>query len=758
MRQIPLETWNVVPTYPYRPFQERSVETGTPLSGMFDPISVRVPGSLYQALMDRGIIEDVRVRMNSIKAEWVKDRWWLYETTVDFQPEEFTRIRFEGVDYHCHVFVNGIKVAEHVGALVPFEADITAVVRPGKNEIKVCVENAPFEMGQIGRTDLTFTQRPRFDNKWDFCARLINIGIYRPVRLITGDGSSIRSMHFRVFRPASRGEAEVHLELSAELAGKHKISAEIFDDTSVCATDTIEQWLSVGENKAVLHLCVPEVKLWEPNGQGIPNCYTLRIRLERDNKTSDILEQTVGFRDFSMEQNENAPDGALPYTFCINGRKFYARGFNITPLDLMLGNDTPQRYEVLVRAAAEAHANIIRVWGGGIIEQPSFYEYCSRFGILVWQDMVQSSSGLSNVPSEIPEFLSMLEESTAYAVKTRRNYPCTAIICGGNELFGRDGRPVTVANANIARIASIVRKEAPELYFVPSTSSGPTQEADLVHQENNHDIHGPWLYLGNVAQYEHFNRLQCLFAAEFGCEGMASVEQLRYLFDDDDPPVSDIGRSVIWRHHGEWWDPKREVSEIFHFEDLSLSEYVQISQFLQACGLFYAITALRRQAFRQSGCLVWQLNEMFPNFSCTTLIEYSGRKKLAYEAAKKAFDRVVISFRAEKLAYYGGERVLLQLYVTDDGEEKDGEVFYRVDGNLSGSIAEGRATYRVGCGKSSLATEISFTVPQADGVVRVYVYTDRGGRFESEWIIPVLAQNGYADAQAVIRILQQKNE
>ena len=75
-----------------------------------------------------------------------------------------------------------------------------------------------------------------------------------------------------------------------------------------------------------------------------------------------------------MLQNEAAPEGALPYTFCINGKKTYVKGVNMTPLDHLYGTVTKEQYEYLVAAMVNARVNLVRVWGGGLIEKEEFYD------------------------------------------------------------------------------------------------------------------------------------------------------------------------------------------------------------------------------------------------------------------------------------------------------------------------------------------------------------------------------------------------
>src|SRR3954449_4694660 len=51
-------------------------------------------------------------------------------------------LRFGAVNYHARVWVNGRLAVEHEGGYLPFEAEIGALVRPGRNEVVVAVPPA----------------------------------------------------------------------------------------------------------------------------------------------------------------------------------------------------------------------------------------------------------------------------------------------------------------------------------------------------------------------------------------------------------------------------------------------------------------------------------------------------------------------------------------------------------------------------------------------------------------------------------------
>lgn len=685
---IHLEDFTLTGVYPYTPYMGKSVETGTELSGIFESLKIKVPGSIYDCLEQNKKIRDIRIGMQSLEAEWVANKWWIYDTSFELEKlYDFMSLHFGCVDYSCHVYLNGYEIGKHVGAAAPFEFDITKYAVVGCNKLRVLIIPAPEDMGQIGYTDKVFTQRPRFDFKWDFCTRAVNVGIYRPVKIICSDYAKLGTV---LVDTDSAGNLKTRIECTVNQPCK--LHLELYDasGTSVVSNET-----AVVKSGILQHFfTIKNAKLWYPNGLGEAYLYRLNIQLTEAGIVYDSAEQTVGFKSLKLLQNPGAPDGALPYTFEVNGQKMFVKGFNLTPLDLRMGTETAERYEMLVSAAKEANANLIRVWGGGVIEQPIFYELCSKYGILVWQDMIQSSSGLSNEPSCKPEYLELLSETVRYAAQMCPNYPSFGVFCGGNELFGGDGRPITFEHPNIRRIKSEIERIRSNCFLFPSTSTGPTQEPSLVQPELNHDIHGPWLYLGNEAEYSHYNRLQCLFAAEFGSQGLASVEQLQRILPKEDRAVLNT-QNYTWKHHGEFWDVSYAVEEVFGKLG-SLDDQVFASQFLQANGLEYAIGSHRCRCPKESGCIIWQLNENWPNVGCTSVIEYYGNKKLCFEHIKRAYAPIHTVFKFDKLAWKQNESIQIECVCVGDVALqcsykidilKDGVAEKTVNGVIRGEIA-----------------------------------------------------------------------
>jgi beta-mannosidase len=115
-----------------------------------------------------------------------------------------------------------------------------------------------------------------------------------------------------------------------------------------------------------------------------------------------------------------------------------------------------------------------------------------------------------------------------------------------------------------------------------------------------------------------------------------------------------------------------------------LGTFVRCSQYMQAEGLRFIIEADRRRKYQNSGCIIWQLNEPWPNASCTNLVDYFGEAKPAYYLVKKAYAPVHISLTYRKLDYETGELFSEKITVHNSNGEFEGRIVCRVR-NLDGS-------------------------------------------------------------------------
>ena len=611
-------------------------------------LPAEVPGSVHWDLLKAGEIPDPYFERNSRLAEWVHQRQWVYKRDFTVPASWDGRrlwLKFDGVDYEADFYLDGQLLGSHGSMFLPAAFEVTDRITAGQaHHLAVVLKDAPREWPQLGRTSTVQTGKARFGYWWDFATRLVHLGIWQDVWLeATG--------------PARLGDVWVRSRLNDDLtAAEVTVSAE-GAAISVELLDPQGAVVVTGAGTEVT-LTVDRPQLWQPHQLGAQPLYRCRVRLMAGGTLSDEREVTFGIRHFELRQNPWPPAGAepigetpLPYTFTVNGQPLFIKGWNWVPVDHLYGRaDLGERYEQLIAYAKDAGVNLLRVWGGGLIEKQLFYDLCDRAGILVWQEFIQSSSGTDNVPPADPAYLALLEREAAGIIPLRRNHPSLVLWCGGNELTDWEKRPATLAEPALAVLARKVAELDPDRPYLPTSPTGPIfgapDQVAPAQRSQLHDVHGPWHYRGPVDSYLPYNSSTALFHSEFGTQGAVAKASLdRFIAPANQWPPNETNPN--WVHHGAWWMQQHRVRELFGESVTSIDAYLPLSQYLQAENLRYGVESNRRRAPGCSGTIIWQLNEPWPNSHCTTAVDYYLRPKLAYYAVKRAYAPVAASLRYE---------------------------------------------------------------------------------------------------------------
>ena len=355
----------------------------------------------------------------------------------------------------------------------------------------------------------------------------------------------------------------------------------------------LENGVGTVELDGEIVLRVDEPTLWWPNGLGEQHLY-------------EAEGFGVGFRTVELDD----------FRLLVNGVAMPIRGWNWVPVDVLYGVPRPEKVAHLLELAAAAGVNVIRVWGGGLLETDEFYEHCDRLGLLVWQEFSQSSSGIESKPSDDPRFVGQLAEDARHAVSRLRRHPSLAIWGGGNELDADGSEPALVA------LREVVEELDPGRAWLP-TSPSP----------DDRDLHGPWEHRGLRGHPEHYESRVAVLHSEFGVEGMTNRRALEALIDAEHRWPADR-TNPVYEHLGAWWINAPLVQECFGGRIEDVETLRRASQWLQYDGLRYAVeTTIRRGA----GVIPWQLNEPFPNAWCTTAVDYRGDPKPAYWGVRRAY-------------------------------------------------------------------------------------------------------------------------
>lgn len=651
--------WTLTAVWPYAPVLQNSLETGQPLQGIFPPIPARVPGCVQADLLRAGLISHPYQKMNSLDCEWVENRWWVYETAFPLARRPGMRyfLSCAGIDYACLIYLNDVLVAQGEGMFLPIRVDVTGqLLDEAENRLRIVLLDAPKEIG-LGYTSQVRTQKSRFSYKWDFSTRLVHLGIWDEIFLEESGPAKITEISVTSDYDGASDTGIIRVAAQADAPSTWEFSLYWGQERLFCHRTTA--------GRTVFHVRAPH--LWEIGTGEIQPLYQVEIRALHQNVVSDVRACETGIRRLRFLPNEGAPTDAPPYTVELNHRPRYLKGVNMVPLDQMYGCLDEQAYERFCRSLARANINLVRVWGGGLVEKEAFYRWCDRMGILVWQEFIQSSSGVENVPPTVPSFLKLLQKNAAATLKVKRNHTCTAIYCGGNELRQQAGsdRPATTENRNLALLARLVRRLDPGRLFLPTSAYGPEEYVTAGAPETHWDIHGTWKYEGTTGHYALYNRSRALFHSEFGADGMSSPDAIRWILDDPEARPQSMEENTVWRFHGEWWDTSRRDTDLFGPAE-TLAQAVARSQLIQAEAVRYPVEANRRRAFRNSGSIVWQFNEPWPNISCTSLTEYGGKPKLAYYFLRNSYAPMAVTLRYDTLCPKSGEPVTCQAAYTGD--------------------------------------------------------------------------------------------
>lgn len=608
----------------------------------------RVPGSVLDDAWRAGLVPDPERDLGSLAAEWVPTRHWVYRRALRGDSAWRGRrvtLELEGVDWAASAWIDGAVLGEHASQLVPWRIDLTGRLAPDRDAtLLVVLAPAPSNESQVGDTSRVRLHRTRMTEGWDFCPRLPHLGLWRPASLRLTGAARLDGLGVTVDLVDGEGRLAVRPEVDLAIAGRVGIAVRVSHDGRVLAETSWSGEAGVGSTiLPAIGVRVPGPPVWHVNGEGPqPRC-ELSATVSLDGVPSDTAERRIGFRSLRFVTPHGAPAGARAYTPVVNGRAVPVRGWNWVPVDARYGVPRPDRIAHLVDLAQRARVNVLRVWGGGLVEGDAFYDACDAAGILVWQELLQSSSGIGDVPSAHPSWAETLAAEARLIAPRISHHPSLALWCGGNELRGEDGAPGDERQPAIAAARDAVAAVDPGRPWLPTSPSGPTflfTAPGTVPDERPddlHDVHGPWEHQGLAGQQALWGGRLALLHSEFGAPGMCGREQLEATVSADlrEPPTRD---NPVMRHRGDWWIDEPGVRAAFGSAVAGDLERIRRgSRYLQAEGLRVAVEAARRAWPRTAGTLPWQLDESFPNAWSTAAIDHDGRPRPAYHAVRRAY-------------------------------------------------------------------------------------------------------------------------
>ena len=615
-------------------------------------VEVAVPESVLGALVRLGLAPDVAVGGDEADITWATEYTWAYRTTVPRSGDgRHVSMVFEGVDTFATVFVDGERVLETANMFHAWTVDLGVDTGPGSWRVEVVVHpvlplaralEATNPLPRADMYELPYNQVRKMASSfgWDWGPTTVTSGLWRRVVVERHASARVESL---LLSPTWDNGAVLRGDMRTHGEGV-TVTATVRRSTG---GDPIAEFLldpKVGEFRCE----VPEAERWNTIHRGARPLYDVTFDLiDVEGRVVDTLVRRVGFR--AIELVQEVDEIGRRFEIHVNGKREWIRGYNWIPADVLPERVTRDTVRRLVGDAVESGANMLRVWGGGVVESDDFYDVCDELGVLVWQDF-----GFACAAYRDDEAAQMaVRREVDDAVSRVGHRASLALWCGSNEnLWGYEdwgwkeklpegagwgGRLYHDAIPSALALLDPHRPYIPGSPFSPDADAHPNDPT----QGTTHHW-DTW----NQLDYVHFEDKASRFASEFGWQAPASwptlVEAMGHeIADGDDPSLQRLqkhpeGRAALAR---------AIADHVPHLPKDGRGWYLA-TQLVQARALEASIGRFRSLHESCSGALWWQLNDCWPALSWAA-VDVAGRRKLAWHAAARAMAPRAVVVTAE---------------------------------------------------------------------------------------------------------------
>ncbi|KAL8926932.1 MAG: hypothetical protein Q9172_001593 [Xanthocarpia lactea] len=579
------------------------------------------------------MIPNPSIGKNEEQVQWVGEQSWAYKTTFNspsLSQDQKAVIAFDGLDTHATVSLNGNEVLKTKDMFIPERLDVT-------NHLKLLAEN---ELEIV------------FESSYLIGKRLVESDPGHKYGCWNAD------LFFNTKVDKSLAAAEVLAQCEVEGTAT-EVRFEILLGGKMMATETVGT--IDGLASAVLRTQKPD--LWYPARYGRQPLYDLKAVLYAGTSVCDVKTKRFGLRRAQVVQRELEDAPGTTFFFQINNIPVFCGGSNWIPADMFIPRIDPSKYRAYVKLAVEGKHSMIRVWGGGIFEEESFYNACDELGILVWQDFLFACG---NYPAN-DEFLDLVKLEATANVKRLRHHPCIVIWAGNNEDYQyretedldyepHDKDPKHWLKSDFpARyiyekiLVDVTQDLMPNTYYHYGSPFGGKTTRD----PSIGDIHQWNVWHGSQEPYQNWDKLVGRFVSEFGMEAFPSINTVdSYLPKGKDDTDRFVQSSTVDFHNKAVGHERRLAAylvENIPYSHQPIDYYVYCTQLMQAECLATAFRLWKREwkgRFREycGGALVWQLNDCWPGQSWS-IVDYHLQPKLAYYAIKRELADITINTR-----------------------------------------------------------------------------------------------------------------
>jgi beta-mannosidase len=642
-----------------------------------------VPGTVHTDLFANKLIADPYVGAPEATLQWIGLADWEYRTRFDAPRTALEAARsdlvFEGLDTYAEVWLNGARVLDADNAFRTWRVPVQGRLRAKGNELRIVFRspiarllpqvqamphklagNYPSPYGDEPKDAMTanFVRKPGYHYGWDWGPRYVTAGISKPVVLQSWNAVRIDNLQLRQDRVE---EARADLAAVAALDAVRDAAVDLRlwqtapDGRRTLAAHKRAE-LHAGANRIELPVRVDRPQRWYPNGYGSQPLYRYELALGGSEGKAAIAKASARTGLRSIELRRDPDDKGRSFYFAVNGIPVFAKGANTIPFDMFQPRVSKAQLRRVLQSARDANMNFLRSWGGGYYESEDFFDLADELGLLVWQDFM---FGGGMPPAYDDAFRANVALEARDQVRRLRNHPSLALWCGNNEeeiawKYWGHGKQMRAADPAFADKvwqgyvqlfgADLRKVVAEEGGGIAYWAGSPGDDLlDVANTPAGGDMHY-WEVWGNPA-YPPSKYLEITprFMSEYGLQAWPVRRTIDAFAKREE---QGIATPVVEAHQkflaGKGNERLMKYVDYEFGATEDFAEFVYLGQAAQAEGI--ELAALHHRASRPftMGSLYWQLNDVWPGASWSS-VDWFGRWKALQFHARRFYAPVAVA-------------------------------------------------------------------------------------------------------------------
>ena len=281
------------------------------------------------------------------------------------------------MDYEAKVWLNGVYLGSHRGGYTPFSFNITQALQDGENQLYLRAE------------DVNSCTQPRGKQSWkeapDSCWYTPTSGIWQTVWLET-----VGDTYFQTLRITPNIDDQQAV-FECELAGNVNVTDIALDITYEGRTVYTQRSRTVGSHARLpVYIQEPDyvddVHHWSPER---PNLYDVVLTLFKNGVLMDQITTYFGMRKIHIDNGHIMLNNKPYYQKLVLDQGYWPESLMTPPSDEAIQHDILLTKKMGFNGARKHQK----------IEDPRYYYWADRLGLLVWGEMPSGYEFRTEIPT-----------------------------------------------------------------------------------------------------------------------------------------------------------------------------------------------------------------------------------------------------------------------------------------------------------------------------------------------------------------------